>query len=101
MRPVNEWIVVEKIKADDKTKGGIIIPEEAQEQNTKIQKSKVIKISQEVFDACRREKRDLPYKVGDTILHHSQTGLQLIPLDKDDKQLLLKFDAVMAVVEEG
>ena len=98
MKPVYEWIVVEKIEKPKKV-GSIIIPDEVN-KNEKIQRSKVLQISQGVLDACDLEGKPLPYKVGDTILHHSQTGIALVPLDKDNKTMLMKFDAVMGVEDE-
>lgn len=99
MKPVNGWIIVEKIEKPKQTPGGIYIPEEVT-KNEKIQRSTVLQISQDVLDACATEKRELPYKVGDIVLHHSQTGIELVPLDKDNKNLFMKFDGVMGVIPQ-
>lgn len=98
MKPVNGWIIVEKIEKPKKV-GSIIIPEEVK-KNDKIQKSKVLQISQDVLDACQSEDRSLPYKVGDIVLHHAQTGIELVPLDTEDKTLFMKFDGVMGVIPQ-
>ena len=97
MKPVNGWIIVEKIEKPKQTPGGIYIPDEVNKAE-KIQRSTVLQISQDVLDACKTEERSLPYQVGDTVLHHAQTGIELVPLDKDNKTLFMKFDGVMGVI---
>lgn len=96
MKPVNGWIVVKKIERAKQTPGGIYIPDEVN-KNDKIQRSEVIAISDDVLRACEEEKRELPYKVGDIIISHSQTGIELVPLNKDDNTMFMKFDGVMGV----
>lgn len=95
MKPVNGWITVEKIERP-KQIGSIIIPDEVQ-KDEKIQRSKVLQISQDVLDACEAEGNKLPYVVGDTIIHHAQTGIALVPLSNEDKTMMMKYDAVMGV----
>lgn len=96
MKPVNGWIICEKLDHEEKTAGGIIIPEQVKKE-IKTNNVKVLAISDDVFDACKREKRDLPYSVGDVICVHSQTGIPLNASDKDDKRYWYKFDAAMGV----
>lgn len=97
MRPVNGWIIVQKIERAKKI-GSIIIPDEVNKnKNNKIQRSKVIAISDDVLIACKEEHRELPYKVGDIVTTHSQTGIELVPLDKENNTMFMKFDSVMGV----
>lgn len=96
MKPVNGWIIVEKIERPTKV-GLIHIPEEANKAE-KIQRSVVLQISQDVLDACETEGKELPYQVGDTVLHHAQTGISLVPFNVEDRTLFMKFDGVMGVI---
>lgn len=94
MKPVNGWILVEKVKKEEVTKSGIVIPDQV---GSKIQKCKVIDISTDVLRACKDEKKDLPYEIGDTVILHSQLGIEAVPTDGDGKIMFVKFDAVMGV----
>jgi len=94
MRPVNGWITVKKIEESKQTKSGIIIPGKV---DSKIQRNLVIDISDDVFNACKKEQTELPYAVGDIVLTHSQLGIHMVPYDTDENIMFLKFDAVMGV----
>ena len=98
MKPINGWIVVETLKKPDRTPGGIILPEPKEKE--KIQRNRVVSISQDVLNACEAEGRELPYKVGDIIITHSQVGIEMVPFKKDDNTMLMKFDAPMAVITQ-
>lgn len=100
MKPINGWILVEKIEEEEKkSAGGIILPKEAAKQSEKIQKSKILQISEDVYRAWRKDQMDPQYKVGDIVYTHSQVGIELVPFDKDNKVMYMKFDAVMGIEE--
>lgn len=94
MKPVNGWITVKKLEEDKQTKSGIYLPNKVE---SKIQRNLVVQISDDVFRACAKEQTELPYKVGDVVLTHSQLGVHMVPYDSEDNLMFLKFDAVMGV----
>ena len=97
--PVNVWILVEKIKEEDKKVGSIYIPNTNEDQQ-KTSRCKVLAISKDVIVACRAEKKELPYKVGDIIITHSQIGIKYDINDNKDQRYWMKYDAAMAVGKE-
>ena len=68
MKPINDRVVIKPATAEETTKGGIIIPDTAQE---KPQRGQVI--------AVGNGKKDEPLtvKVGDTILYGKYSGTEL------------------------
>ena len=81
-------IVVEPAKAEEKTKGGIIIPDTAKE---KPQKGKVISVSE--ID----EKGNKPaVKVGDSVLYGKYSGTEIQVEGKD--YLIMRESDIFAVV---
>jgi co-chaperonin GroES (HSP10) len=98
MKVVNGWILVEKLEEEEKvSKGGIIMAREAVKDAEKVSRWKVLQISENVFEACRKEKSELPYAVGNIIYTHASIGLKIDQFNKDEKKHFLKFDSVIAV----
>jgi co-chaperonin GroES (HSP10) len=97
--PINEWILVEDIEPSDKSKGGIYLPKQSGKKEL-MKVCKVLAISPDVFRTCEEEKKELRYAVGDIVVHHSQMGVPLNIMDEDDHTMLLKYDAVMGLVQE-
>jgi co-chaperonin GroES (HSP10) len=96
-KPVNVWILVEKMEPEErKTKSGIYMPNHTEEEQKTVA-CKVLAISDDVHVACKREAKDLPYSVGDVIVTHSQVGIKYDIFNKDDKRYWMKYDSAMAV----
>ena len=92
-RPLHDRVVVKRIDAEEKSKGGIIIPDTAKE---KPQQGKVIAAGTgKVKDDGKRTPLDV--KEGDTILFGKYSG-QEIKLDGDE-HLIMREDEVLAVLE--
>jgi chaperonin GroES len=92
-RPLHDRVVIKRIDAEEKTKGGIIIPDTAKE---KPQEGEVIAVG----PGARDEKGKLipvDVKVGDRILFGKWSGTE-IKLDGQDL-LIMKESDVMGVVE--
>ena len=92
-RPLHDRVVIERIDAEAKTAGGIIIPDTAQE---KPQQGKVIAVG----PGGRDENGKLiavDVKVGDRILFGKWSGTE-IRLDGEDL-LIMKESDVMGVIE--
>ena len=95
--PINDWIVVkEEVAAETVSASGIIMPKIVSSKQ-KIKKCTVVAVSEDVAGIAAAEGREIQYKVGDHILHYSETGIPLDVGDKNNRTLFLKWDAVIAV----
>lgn len=95
MRPINEWIVVEEIKEEEISAGGIVMP--GKEKKLLLVKSKVLDISPDIASNLRKEEKEIGFKIGDTVLHHKQVGLKIDPSDKSNNVMWMKHESVMGV----
>jgi chaperonin GroES len=92
-RPLHDRIVVRRIDADEKTKGGIIIPDTAKE---KPQEGEVLAVGPGARDDAGK-LTPLDVKTGDRILFGKWSGTE-IKLDGEDL-LIMKESDVMGVIE--
>ena len=91
IRPLQDRIVVKRLEAENKTKGGLIIPDTAKEKPIEgkvvaVGNGKVLKDG---------KVRPLEVKVGDTVLFGKYTGTE-IKLDGVE-HVLIREDDVLAV----
>ncbi len=94
-RPLHDRILVRRIEADEKTAGGIIIPDTAKE---KPQEGEVIAVGPGARDESGKLV-ELDVKVGDRILFGKWSGTE-IKLDGEDL-LIMKESDVMGVIEQS
>ena len=92
-RPLHDRILVKRVESEEKTKGGIIIPDTAKE---KPQEGEVIAAGPGARDESGKLVA-LDVKVGDRILFGKWSGTE-IKLDGEEL-LILKESDVMGVVE--
>src|SRR3954454_6321540 len=92
-RPLHDRVVVRRIEADEKTKGGIIIPETAKE---KPQEGEVIAVGPGARDE-NGNVNPLDVKAGDCILFGKWSGSE-VRIDGEDL-LIMKESDIMGVVE--
>lgn len=93
IRPLNDRILVQRIEAEQKTAGGILIPDNAKEKPAE---GKVIAVgSGKILEDGSR--RPLEIKVGDRILFGKWSGTE-VKIDGIE-QLLVKEDEVLAIME--
>jgi chaperonin GroES len=93
-RPLHDRILVRRIDADEKSAGGIIIPDTAKE---KPQEGEVIAVG----NGARNEAGQLiplDVKAGDRILFGKWSGTE-VRIDGDDL-LVMKEEDVMGIVEQ-
>ena len=91
--PLNDKIVVERLEADDKTVGGIILPDTAKE---KPKQGKILAIGEgKPLDDGGRAKFQV--KVGDRVLFSSYSGSE-VTLDGKEF-LIMTEDDILAVVD--
>src|SRR3954467_5704431 len=92
-RPLHDRVVVRHVDADEKTKGGIIIPDTA---NEKPQEGEIVAAGPGARDE-RGKLVPLDGKTGDRILFGKRSGTE-VKIDGEDL-LIMKESDVMGVVE--
>ncbi len=93
VRPLHDRVLVERIEAESKTAGGIIIPDTAKEKPAE---SKVVAVGAGVFDDAGK-RIALDVKVGDRVLFAKWGGTEV---KVDGKELvILKESDILAVIE--
>ncbi|HTY16794.1 MAG TPA: co-chaperone GroES [Myxococcota bacterium] len=93
IQPLHDRILVKRIDEEEKTKGGIIIPDTAKE---KPQEGKVIAVGKgRVLDDGN--VRDLAVRKGDKILFSKYAGSE-IKLDGEE-HIIIREDDVLAILE--
>ncbi|MBX9626919.1 MAG: co-chaperone GroES [Gemmataceae bacterium] len=91
--PLNDKLVVERLEADEKSAGGIILPDTAKE---KPKQGKVISVGEgKLLDDGKRAAFQV--KVGDRVLFTSYAGNE-VTLDGKE-YLVMTEDDVLAVVD--
>ena len=88
-RPLHDRVVVKRIDAEEKTKGGIIIPDTAKE---KPQEGEVVAVGAGKIE--KGERIPLDVKVGDRILFGKYSGSE-IKVD-DEEYLILREEEILA-----
>ena len=92
-RPLHDRVVVKRVKEEEKTKGGIIIPETAQE---KPQEGEVVAVGPGARDEDG-ERIEMDVAVGDRILFGKWSGTE-VKIDGEDL-LIMKESDIMGVIE--
>ena len=93
IRPLQDRILVKRLEGEDKTKGGIIIPDSAKE---KPQEGKVIAVGKgKVSEDGKLQKLDV--KKGDTVLFSKYAGTEINI--EGVEHLIIREDDVLGVVE--
>ena len=94
-RPLHDRILVRRIEAEEKTAGGIIIPDTAKE---KPQEGEIVAVGPGARDESGKLV-PLDVKVGDRILFGKWSGTE-IKLNSEDL-LIMKESDVMGVIENA
>jgi len=94
-RPLHDRVVVRRLEGEEKSKGGIIIPDTAKE---KPQEGQVVAVGPGARDEAGKLV-PLDLKVGDRIIFGKWSGTE-VKIDGEDL-LIMKESDVMGVVEQG
>ena len=94
-RPLHDRVLIRRVEAEEKTKGGILIPDTAKE---KPQEGEVIAVGPGARDESGK-LIPIDLKVGDRILFGKWSGTE-IKIEGEDL-LIMKESDVMGVVETG
>lgn len=93
IRPLHDRIIVKRVQEEEKTKGGIIIPDTAKEKPIE---GEIIAVGNgKIMEDGKVRK--LEVKVGDRILFGKYSGTE-VKLDGEER-LILREDDVLCVVE--
>ena len=93
-RPLGDRVLVRRVEEEEKTKGGIIIPDTAKE---KPQEGEVIAVGPGARDDSGKIQ-PLDVKKGDKILFGKYSGTE-VKVDGEDL-LVMREDDIMAVIEK-
>lgn len=92
IKPLGDRIVIKVLEKEERTKGGIVLPDTAKE---KPQKGEVLAVgSGEIIDG---KKVPLEVKVGDKIIFSKYAGTE-VKID-DQEYLILRQSDVLAIME--
>jgi chaperonin GroES len=93
IRPLQDRILIKRVREEEKTKGGIIIPDTAKEKPVE---GKVIAVGK---GAVQKDGtvRKLEVKSGDTVLFAKYSGSE-IKIEGED-HLIMREEDVLAVIE--
>ena len=95
LRPLHDRVVVRRIEAEEKTAGGIIIPDTAKE---KPQEGEVVAVGPGVRDE-NGKVQPLDVKAGDRVLFGKWSGTE-VRIDGQDL-LIMKESDIMGVIEQA
>jgi len=93
-RPLGDRVVVRRVKEDQKTPGGIIIPDTVQE---KPQEGEVVSVGPGLVDEKTGKRTALELKAGDYVLFGKWSGTE-VKVDGEEL-LIMKESDVMGVLE--
>ena len=94
IRPLHDRVIIRRLEEEEKTKGGIIIPDSAKE---KPMEGKVIAVGKgKIME--NGEVRPLDVKAGDRILFGKYSGTE-VKIDGDE-HLILREEDILGVIEK-
>jgi chaperonin GroES len=94
MRPLDDRVVIERMEAEEKTAGGIVLPDTAKE---KPQKGRVVAVGEgRLLESGKRSP--LSVKKGDSVLFGKYAGTEVTIDGKE--YLIIKEADILAKIEE-
>ncbi|MBI5968377.1 MAG: co-chaperone GroES [Deltaproteobacteria bacterium] len=94
IRPLHDRIIVKRVEEEEKTKGGIIIPDTAKE---KPMEGKVIAVGKgKILEDGKIQPLDV--KVGDRVLFGKYSGTEV--KIADEEHLIMREDDILGVIEK-
>lgn len=96
IRPLGDRIVVRRMPQEEKTAGGILLPDTAKK---KPQKGKVLAVGPGRLNK-KGERRPLQVKEGDTVYFTSWAGDEFRERGREDEILIMSEGDVLAVIDQ-
>jgi chaperonin GroES len=90
IQPLNDRLVVKRLEAEDKTKSGIIIPDNAKE---KPQQAEVLAVGPGKWNEDGDERVPMSVKVGDKVLF-KKWGADEVKVDGEELLVLAESDVI-------
>ena len=94
IQPLHDRVIVKRVKEEEKTKGGIIIPDTAKE---KPQEGLVIAVGSGRIEGEGKKKVPLEVKKGDRVLFSKYAGTE-ITIDGEE-HLIMKEEDIIALIK--
>ncbi|MFC1508773.1 co-chaperone GroES [Candidatus Omnitrophota bacterium] len=93
IQPLGDRVLVKRLEAEEKTKGGIVLPETAKE---KPQKGEVVAVGKgKVLESGNVDP--LEVKKGDKVLFGKYAGNEIT--DKEEEYLILREEDILAIIK--
>ncbi|OGX26753.1 MAG: co-chaperone GroES [Omnitrophica WOR_2 bacterium RIFCSPHIGHO2_02_FULL_45_21] len=94
MQPLGDRVIIKPLEAENKTKGGIVIPDTAKE---KPQEGKVVAVGKgKVSESGQLQA--LEVKAGDRVLYGKYSGSE-ITTKEGEELLIMKEDDILAIIK--
>ena len=93
LKPLQDKVIVQKLEAEEKTSGGILLPDSAQE---KPQEGKIIAVGPGAIDD-KGQRKPMDVKEGDHVLFAKYSGTE-IKLDGEEYLILSDRD-ILAIIK--
>ncbi len=92
IRPLGDKVLVRRVEAEEKTAGGIVLPDTAKE---KPKRGKIMAVGQgRLLDDGKRAKMQV--KKGDEVLFSSYAGTDITVADKE--MMIMSEDDILAII---
>ncbi len=95
LQPLDDRVVIERDAAEDRTLGGIVLPDNARE---KVNRGRVIAVGPGKW-SDKGERMPLTVKPGDHVLTNKYGGDE-IKLEDDTEYVILRESDILAVIED-
>ncbi len=96
IRPLGDRVVVKPLEEEERTKGGIVLPDTAKE---KPQHGEVVAVGPGEWDEDGKKRIPLDVQAGDRVLFAKYSGAE-VKLE-DEEYLILRQSDILAVVERA
>lgn len=93
LRPLGDHVIIKLVEEEERTKGGIVLPDTAKERP---QKGDVVAVGPGAWDENHTKRLPIDIKVGDRIIFTKYGGTDW-KID-DEKFLILRESEILAVV---
>ena len=94
IKPLQDRVVIKPLEAENKTKGGIVLPDTAKE---KPQEGKVVAVGKgKILDNCSVATPEV--KVGDKVLYGKYSGNEITTKDGEEL-LIMREEDIMAIIK--
>jgi chaperonin GroES len=95
LKPLGDRVVVKPLEEEERTKGGIVLPDTAKE---KPQHGQVVAVGPGEWDDDGKKRIGLDVKEGDRVLYAKYAGTEV--KTDDGEVLILRANDILAIVEK-